>query len=72
MTDDELSALRLRLVALRDDLLARLSKEMGAGELGLMPGVMTAILAIDKKRDERAKSGDPGRQKNGHQPSDLR
>jgi hypothetical protein len=62
VTDDELSALRHRLVTLRDDLLERLHKEMGAGELGLMPGVMTAILAIDEKRDEGPKPGYAGRQ----------
>jgi hypothetical protein len=62
VTDDEMQALRQRLVLLRDDLLARLSKEMGAGELGLMPGVVTAILAIDEKRDEQPKLGDAGRQ----------
>jgi len=58
VTDDELAVLRARLVILRDDLLERLRKEFGAGELGLMPGVMTSILAIDELRDER-KPGDP-------------
>jgi hypothetical protein len=50
VTDDELQALRQRLVALRDDLLERLSQEFGVGEAGLTPGVMTAIVAIDEKR----------------------
>jgi hypothetical protein len=47
VTEDELSALRQRLVALRDDLLERLSREFGAGEISLMSGVMAAIAAVD-------------------------
>ena len=61
MSDDKLSALRHRLVALRGDLLGRLSQELGAGEISLMAGVQAAIIAVDEYRDER-KLGDPGRQ----------
>jgi hypothetical protein len=35
VTDEKLAALRQRLVALRDDLLERLTKEFGAGEISL-------------------------------------
>jgi hypothetical protein len=52
MTEDDLSALRQRLVALRDDLLERLHKEFGAGEISLMAGVQAAIAAVDERRDE--------------------
>jgi hypothetical protein len=61
VTEDQLSALRGRLVALRDDLLGRLTKELGAGEISLMAGVQAAIIAVDEHRDERPKLGDPGR-----------
>ena len=66
MTDDQLSALRDRLVALRDHLIGRLTKEFGAGEISLMAGLQAAITAVDEHRDENRSApnvfGDPGRQ----------
>jgi hypothetical protein len=52
VTEDDLAALRHRLVVLRDDLLERLHKEFGAGEIGLMAGVQAAIAAVDAMRGE--------------------
>ena len=49
---DDLDQLRRRLIALRDDILGRLAVEIGAGELGLMAGVMAAILATEDKLAE--------------------
>ena len=49
MSEAELLALRARLLFLRDEILERLQTELGAGELGLMSGVMTAILAIQAR-----------------------
>ena len=63
MSEAELLALRARLLFLRDEILERLQTELGAGELGLMSGVMTAILAIDETLPApRQSGGDPGRQ----------
>ena len=60
MTPDDLNHLRRRLVSLRDDILGRLAIEIGAGELGLMAGVMAAILATEDKLAEVEAEGGAG------------
>ena len=62
MTDDQLSALRGRLVALRGDLLAELVKKFDAGELALLAQTQAALIAVDECRDAIRQPGDPGRQ----------
>jgi hypothetical protein len=52
MTKEDVAELRERLVTMRDDLLERLHKEFGAGEISLMSGVMAAIAAVDAMQRE--------------------
>jgi hypothetical protein len=60
MTEAKLLALRGRLVALRGDLLERLSKEIGAGEIRLIGHVQAAIIACDECRDAMKGGPDNG------------
>jgi hypothetical protein len=47
MTTDDIEGLRQRLLFMRRDLVARLVKQIGAGELGLLGSVGLAIAALD-------------------------
>jgi hypothetical protein len=66
VTDDQLSALRGRLLLLRSDLLTGQVKEFSAGELNLLAQTQAALIAVDEHRDDIRSpanaSGDPGRQ----------
>ena len=58
----ELTALRDKLAGLRNDVLDRLCRELGAGELELLAATAAALIACDERLDELRQVGDPGRQ----------
>ena len=58
----ELTALREKLAGLRNDVLDRLCRELGAGELELLATTAAALIACDERLDEMRQPGDPGRQ----------
>jgi hypothetical protein len=59
MTPEDIADLRARLIFMRQDLVERLVRQIGAGELGLLGSVGLALAALDSIPVE---VGDPGRQ----------
>ena len=57
----ELTALREKLAGLRNDVLDRLCRELGADELELLAATAAALIACDERLDELRQVGDPGR-----------
>jgi hypothetical protein len=58
-TQADIEDLRERLLFMRRDLVERLVRQIGAGELGLLGSVNAALVALDSMPVE---AGDPGRQ----------
>ena len=57
-TVDELTTLREKLTGLRNDIIDKLCREMGAGELDLLCAITASLLAVDDRVDELRQTGD--------------
>jgi hypothetical protein len=59
-TVSDLLGLRDKLAALRNDVIDKLCKEVGGGELDLLCAVAASMLAVDERIDELRQPGHPG------------